>query len=281
MTATNLRLGGLVNTVVYGVRVCLLDRRTTRAPLVPAFEGMPEVVDDFWETYKAAGGARAGRLRERSGPDSLAAPRGRGAPRSRSGGAGEARRRRGAPRRPRHRRPRRVSALGLVRHLRRGTTSPTSTRSSRAPRRDRSSRCSGRAAAGCSGSGRARALHDRRLARGRVPDRLLPEDRAGPGVDPTTGAITGPSGDDTHPPHHPDDACPHLPVRLARRALPHSGRAVRARRARAVQLVGDRRERLDVQDRRDQRLVGRGRARAPPRRLRRGPRPRVRPATPA
>ncbi len=61
VTATDLRLGGLVNTVVYEVRVSAFSKAGNQSsPSDPAVEGMPEVVDDFWDTYRSAGGREQG-----------------------------------------------------------------------------------------------------------------------------------------------------------------------------------------------------------------------------
>jgi uncharacterized protein (TIGR03382 family) len=61
VTATDLRLGGLVNTVVYGVTVTAFSKAGNQSsPSDPAKEGMPEVVDDFWDAYSARGREQGG-----------------------------------------------------------------------------------------------------------------------------------------------------------------------------------------------------------------------------
>jgi uncharacterized protein (TIGR03382 family) len=58
----DVRLGGLVNGVVYQVRVFAFSTADNRSDFDPAnaVTGIPQPVDDFFETYRAAGGVEEG-----------------------------------------------------------------------------------------------------------------------------------------------------------------------------------------------------------------------------
>ncbi len=62
VTGDALRLSGLVNSVVYQVRVFTFSAADNRSSWEPAnvITAMPEPVNDFWEGYQAAGGQEQG-----------------------------------------------------------------------------------------------------------------------------------------------------------------------------------------------------------------------------
>lgn len=59
LTATSFRLEGLVNTVVYNVRVHSFSTADNES-ISDAVQGMPELANDFWNAYRAAGGQEEG-----------------------------------------------------------------------------------------------------------------------------------------------------------------------------------------------------------------------------
>ncbi len=60
VTATSHRLTGLVNSVIYRVRVYAFSTADNRSVGSDDTRGMPELANDFWTAYKAAGGQEEG-----------------------------------------------------------------------------------------------------------------------------------------------------------------------------------------------------------------------------
>jgi hypothetical protein len=61
-TTGGFRFGGLVNTVIYRVRVFSFSTADNRNDVDPQFDvtAMPELANDFWKAYRAAGGQEQG-----------------------------------------------------------------------------------------------------------------------------------------------------------------------------------------------------------------------------
>ncbi|HEX9306484.1 MAG TPA: fibronectin type III domain-containing protein [Anaeromyxobacter sp.] len=60
VTGTDYRLTGLVNTVVYSVRVYAFSTADNRSVGSDATQGMPELANNLWDGYKNAGGREQG-----------------------------------------------------------------------------------------------------------------------------------------------------------------------------------------------------------------------------
>ncbi len=60
VTAEDLRFSGLVNNVIYAVRVFAFSKAGNESAASDPVEGMPEPVADFWDAYKNAGGREQG-----------------------------------------------------------------------------------------------------------------------------------------------------------------------------------------------------------------------------